>query len=60
MDRGTWRAIVHRVTKSQTRLKWLTTHAHIEAQIHSQEGEALLSLLYRAETKTQGEAINFP
>ena len=25
MDRGTCRAIVHRVTKSQTRLKWLST-----------------------------------
>ena len=26
MDRGTWPATVHRVTKSQTRLKWLSTH----------------------------------
>ena len=25
MDRGTWQAEVHRVAKSQTRLKWLTT-----------------------------------
>ena len=25
-DRGTWRAIVHRVTKSQTCLKQLSTH----------------------------------
>ena len=27
MDRGTWRAIVHRVAKSRTRLKRLSTHA---------------------------------
>ena len=26
MDGGAWRAIVHRVTKSQTPLKWLSTH----------------------------------
>ena len=25
MDRGTWPATVHKVTKSQTRLKWLST-----------------------------------
>ena len=28
MDRGAWRATVHRVTQSQTRLKQLSTHAH--------------------------------
>ena len=27
MDRGAWRAIVHRVTKSQTQLKRLSMHA---------------------------------
>ena len=27
-DRGTWQATVHRVAKSQTRLKRLSTHAH--------------------------------
>ena len=27
MDRGTWRATVHRVTKSWTQLKQLSTHA---------------------------------
>ena len=26
MDRGTWRATIHEVTKSQTRLKQLNTH----------------------------------
>ena len=26
MDRGAWRATVHGVTKSWTRLKWLSTH----------------------------------
>ena len=28
MDRGTWRATVHRVAKSQTHLKRLSTHKH--------------------------------
>ena len=28
MDRGAWQATVHRVTKSQMRLKWLSTHTH--------------------------------
>ena len=28
MDRGAWRATVHKVTKSQTRLKRLITHTH--------------------------------
>ena len=27
MDKGTWRATVHSIAKSQTRLKWLSTHA---------------------------------
>jgi len=27
MDRGAWRVTVHRVTQSQTRLKWLSKHA---------------------------------
>ena len=29
MDRGTWRATVHRVTESQTWLKWLSAHTYI-------------------------------
>ena len=28
MDRGAWQATVHDVTKSQTRLKQLSTHPH--------------------------------
>ena len=28
LDRGAWGTIVHRVSKSWTRLKWLNTHAH--------------------------------
>ena len=28
MDRGAWWAAVHGVTKSWTRLKWLSTHMH--------------------------------
>ena len=28
MDKGAWHATVHTVTKSQTQLKWLSTHTH--------------------------------
>ena len=37
MDRGAWQAIVHGVTKSQTRLKQLSIHAqsmHLEIIIY--------------------------
>ena len=30
MDRGAWQATAHRVAKSWTRLKWLSTHARID------------------------------
>ena len=30
MDRGAWQATVHGVTRSQTRLKQLSMHAHVE------------------------------
>ena len=33
MDRGTWQATVHRVAKSQTPLKLLSTHASMYAII---------------------------
>ena len=29
MDKGAWCATVHRITKSQTQLKWLNTQTHI-------------------------------
>ena len=32
MDRGAWRATLHGVMKSQMRLKWLSTCAHLEAK----------------------------
>ena len=32
MDRGAWRATVHRMSKSQTRLKRLSTHACTSVQ----------------------------
>ena len=34
VDRGAWRATVHKVAKSQTQLKWLSTHACIYTHIH--------------------------
>ena len=35
MERGAWQAMIHRVAKSQTRLKQLSTHAcqHVESPI---------------------------
>ena len=32
MDRGAWRATVHRITKNQTQLKQLSTHVHPSAE----------------------------
>ena len=32
MDRGVWQATVHRVPKSQTQLKWLSTHAFMQGE----------------------------
>ena len=34
MDRGRWWATAHEVTKSQTRLKWLSSHASTTARRH--------------------------
>ena len=39
MDRGVWQAAVHRVAKSRTRLKRLSTHAHCSAKQESEEGK---------------------
>ena len=33
MDRASWQATVHRVTKSKMQLKWFSTHAHTYAQM---------------------------
>ena len=34
MDRGAWRAIIHRVAKSWTQLKQLSTHIHTHIHTH--------------------------
>ena len=39
MDRGVWQATVHRVTRSQTWLKWLSTAWHIKNKIVVISGE---------------------
>ena len=51
IDRGAWQATVHRVAKSQTQLKWLSTHAcmhvcmyidrHICTRMHAQSCQTL-------------------
>ena len=33
MDRGTWQATVYKVTKSQTRLKWLSLHTRTQTHL---------------------------
>ena len=33
MDKGAWWAVIHRVTKSWTRWKQLSTHTHSEAAV---------------------------
>ena len=35
MDRGAWKAAVHRLTQSQTLLKQLSIHAHIHCSEYS-------------------------
>ena len=35
VERGAWRATVHRVTKSQSQLKQLNVHAHIHTHTHT-------------------------
>ena len=34
MDRGAWQATVHRIAKSQTQLKWHSTHTHTHTHTH--------------------------
>ena len=43
MDRGAWQAIVHGVTKSQTRLKRLSMHRLLSACKKHPEGSRYLS-----------------
>ena len=44
MDRGVWQATVHRVAKSQTRLKQLNTHKHTHT--HTEYTQAHTYVLY--------------
>ena len=34
VDRGAWQTTIHRVTKSQTQLKWLSTHTQVMGYIY--------------------------
>ena len=43
MDKGAWRATVHRVSKSRTWLKWLGTHLHNIFEITKFRNEGLIS-----------------
>ena len=46
MGRGAFLATVHGVTKSQTQLKWFSTHIHIEYTLCHTVGLCCLSILY--------------
>ena len=45
MDTGAWCAIVHRVSKNQTRLKQLSTHAHMHIYIGINSNDYIIKLL---------------
>ena len=51
MDRGAWWATVHRVAKSQIRLRQLSTHGHIWSWIASSRLLSLAGLLDKASCK---------
>ena len=51
MDGGAWRATVHGVTKSQTRLKWLSPHAVIS------DAEYLFTCLTAISTSSLGKCL---
>ena len=42
MDRGAWQATVHRVTKSQTRLKQVSTAQHTQKYLMNSQGTFVL------------------
>ena len=47
MDRGTWWATVHGVTKSLTRLKQLSEHTHTHTHTHTQGKRGSQSRKYK-------------
>ena len=53
MDRGAWRATIHRVTKSWTGLKRLHTHAHVK-----EEEFVLMSVLQQPEGMAFPEGLS--
>ena len=52
MNRGAWWAIVHRVTKSQTCLRLLSTHARQSRDALSSSPKVLEQVLRRVHTPT--------
>ena len=51
LDRGAWRATVHSIAKSQTRLKRLSTHTHIRTWLWNVQWWAWL--IFIASTRTR-------
>ena len=51
MDRGAWQVTVHRVTKSQTWLKWLSTHTCWDSSVQ-EKTNSNHNCLYAFETST--------
>ena len=59
MDRGAWWATVHRVTKSRTRLKRLSTHAHRKFK-SSVKGMNTMILSHAGVVYTEGNRVFLP
>ena len=57
LDRGDWRATVHRVAKSWTLLKWLRTHAISQLCSWWGRGNAIISNLYSGRDIFEGIKI---
>ena len=56
MDRGAWQATVHSIIKSQTRLKWFSTHVHVTAYFYSW---LFTSCLFYQQNASFQHVINF-
>ena len=57
MDRGAWRATVHRVSKNQTRLKWLSMHSCTQERVREKDTEISIQTISRTKSGLVGEWV---
>ena len=55
VDRGAWWAIVHRITKSQTWLKWFITHTHTNTHL-----QRVTNLVHHQNAPQDCKTVMFP